>query len=131
MQVVSGPIGREKVHYEAPGYDGLDREMTAFIKWFNAKPNMDWVLSAAIAHFWFVTIHPFDDGFEGRLTSSKWAKMVKCSGDTALRDITDLLDRGILIKDRAGRRSTGYLLKLQSYNPPLMPLRPGRKQTHQ
>ena len=219
MQVVSGPIGREKVHYEAPGYDGLDKEMTAFIKWFNAKTETDLVLSAAIAHFWFVTIHPFDDGngriaraladmmlarsegssqrfysmssqiqrernayydilekiqkstlditpwiewflsclkraieasddtlesvllkarfwekhinqqfnerqrniinrlldggFEGRLTSSKWAKMGKCSGDTALRDITDLVDRGILIKDSAGGRSTGYLLKPQ------------------
>jgi len=219
MQVVSGPIGREKVHYEAPGYARLDKEMTAFIKWFNAKPESDLVLRAAIAHFWFVTIHPFDDGngriaraladmmlarsegssqrfysmssqiqrernayydileksqkstlditpwiewflsclkraieasdgtlesvllkarfwekhvnqpfnerqrniinrlldggFEGRLTSSKWAKMGKCSGDTALRDITDLLDRGILIKDSAGGRSTGYLLKPQ------------------
>jgi Fic family protein len=192
-----------------------DNEMTAFIKWFNAKPESDLVLRAAIVHFWFVTIHPFDDGngriaralanmmlarsegssqrfysmssqiqrernayydileksqkstlditpwiewflsclkraieasdgmlesvlvkarfwekhinqpfnerqrnvinrlldggFEGRLTSSKWAKMSKCSGDTALRDITDLLDRGILIKDGAGGRSTGYL----------------------
>jgi len=219
MQVVSGPIGREKVHYEAPGNARLDKEMTAFIKWFNAKPESDLVLRAAIAHFWFVTIHPFDDGngriaravadmmlarsegssqrfysmssqiqrernayydileksqkstlditpwiewflhclkraieasdgtlesvllkarfwekhinqpfnerqrniinrlldggFEGRLTSSKWAKMGKCSGDTALRDITDLLDRGILIKDSAGGRSTGYLLKPQ------------------
>jgi len=219
MQVVSGPIGREKVHYEAPGYARLDNEMTAFIKWFNAKPESDLVLRAAIVHFWFVTIHPFDDGngriaraladmmlarsegssqrfysmssqiqrernayydileksqkstlditpwiewflsclkraieasdgmlesvlvkarfwekhinqpfnerqrnvinrlldggFEGRLTSSKWAKMSKCSGDTALRDITDLLDRGILIKDGAGGRSTGYLLKPQ------------------
>lgn len=219
MQVVSGPIGREKVHYEAPGYARLDKEMTAFIKWFNAKPESDLVLSAAIAHFWFVTIHPFDDGngriaraladmmlarsegsserfysmssqiqrdrnayydmleksqkstlditpwiewflnclkraieasdgtlesvllkarfwekhinqqfnerqrniinrlldggFEGRLTSSNWAKIGKCSGDTALRDITDLVDRGILIKDSAGGRSTGYLLKPQ------------------
>ncbi len=219
MQVVSGSIGHEKVHYEAPGYAQLDKEMTAFINWFNAKPESDLVLSAAIAHFWFVTIHPFDDGngriaraladmmlarsegsserfysmssqiqrdrnlyydmleksqkstlditpwiewflsclkraieasdgtlesvllkarfwekhihqpfnerqrhiinrlldggFEGRLTSSKWAKMSKCSGDTALRDITDLLDRGILIKDGAGGRSTAYLLKPQ------------------
>jgi Fic family protein len=52
-----------------------------------------------------------EGGFEGKLTSSKWAKMGKCSQDTALRDITDLLDRGILIKDSAGGRSTGYLLK--------------------
>lgn len=220
MQVVSGPVGLEKVHYEAPSYERLDKEMAAFIKWFNTKPQMDLVLKAAIAHFWFVTIHPFDDGngriaraladmmlarsegssqrfysmssqiqrernayydileqsqkstlditpwiewflgclkraieasdatleavllkarfwekhinqqfnerqrnminrlldggFEGRLTSSKWAKMSKCSGDTALRDITDLVDRDILIKDSAGGRSTGYLLKPQA-----------------
>ena len=217
MQVVSGPIGREKVHYEAPPYDKLEKEMAAFIKWFNAKPETDLVISAAIAHLWFVTIHPFDDGngriaralsdmmlarsegnsqrfysmssqiqrernayynilekgqkstldvtawiawflkcleraiqasrsmlesvltkarfweahngesfnerqrailnrlldggFEGKLTSSKWAKIGKCSQDTALRDITDLLERGILVKDDAGGRSTGYLLK--------------------
>ncbi|OGO95064.1 MAG: cell filamentation protein Fic [Coxiella sp. RIFCSPHIGHO2_12_FULL_42_15] len=218
MQVVSGPIGREKVHYEAPGYNRLDKEMLAFIKWFNTKPEIDLVIHAALAHFWFVTIHPFDDGngriaraltdmvltrsegssqrfysmssqiqrerntyydileksqkstlditpwiewflgclkraieasdntlgsilikarfweayvshtfnqrqramlnrlldgnFEGNLTSSKWAKMSKCSQDTALRDITDLVDRGILVKDNAGGRSTGYLLNV-------------------
>ena len=214
MQVVSGPIGREKVHYEAPGYARLEKEMAAFIKWFNAKPEADLVIASAIAHFWFVTIHPFDDGngriaraladmmlarsegssqrfysmssqiqrersayydvlersqkstlditpwiewflgclhraitasdtalesvlgkarfweannvqpfndrqrsilnrlldggFEGKLTSSKWAKLGKCSQDTALRDITDLVERGILLKDDAGGRSTGY-----------------------
>ena len=217
MQVVSGPIGREKVHYEAPGYARLEKEMTAFTKWFNTKPEIDLLLSAALAHFWFVTIHPFDDGngriaraladmmlarsedssqrfysmssqiqrernayydvlerchkatlditpwikwflgclqraitasdttlesvlakakfwknhaaqpfndrqrsmlnrlldggFEGKLTSSKWAKLGKCSQDTALRDITDLVERGILLKDDAGGRSTGYHLK--------------------
>lgn len=217
MQVVSGPIGREKVHYEAPSYDRLNKEMVAFIRWFNAKPEVDLVISAALAHFWFVTIHPFEDGngriaraladmmlarsegssqrfysmssqiqrerntyydileksqkstlditpwidwflsclkraievsdstlesilikarfwkayvnhtfnqrqramlnrlldrnFEGKLTSSKWAKIGKCSQDTALRDIIDLVDCGILVKDNAGGRSTGYLLK--------------------
>ncbi len=217
MQVVSGPIGREKVHYEAPAYDRLEKEMAAFIKWFNARPETDPVISAALAHFWFVTIHPFDDGngriaraladmmlarsegssqrfysmssqiqrertayydileksqkatlditawiawflgcleraiqasdstlesvlakarfweahidqsfnerqrtilnrlldggFEGKLTSSKWAKLGKCSQDTALRDIMDLVERGVLTKDTAGGRSTGYLLK--------------------
>jgi Fic family protein len=216
MQVVSGPIGREKVHYEAPGYARLEKEMAAFVKWFNAKPETDLVIASAIAHFWFVTIHPFDDGngriaraladimlarsegssqrfysmssqiqrernayydvlersqkstlditpwiewflgclqraiaasdtalesvlgkarfweahsgqpfndrqrnilnrlldgnFEGKLTSSKWAKLEKCSQDTALRDITDLLERGILLKDDAGGRSTEYSL---------------------
>jgi Fic family protein len=213
MQVVSGPIGRETVHYEAPGHERLKKEMARFIKWFNAPPEMDPVIKSALAHFWFVTIHPFDDGngriaraiadlmlarsekspqrfysmsaqiqrernayydvlencqkgtlditpwaewflnclkralgsseqtleavlvkarfwkshagesfndrqrkvinrlldgFEGKLTSSKWAKLTKCSQDTALRDISDLLDRRILRKDEAGGRSTSY-----------------------
>jgi len=216
MQVVSGAVGREKVHYEAPPHDRLDAEMTRFLAWLNAGPATDPVLTSALAHFWFVTIHPFDDGngriaraiadmilarsenssqrfysmsaqiqrernayydileasqrgdlnitawlewylaclrhainssyeildavltkanfwkrhegekfndrqrnlinrhlddFEGKLTSSKWAKIDKCSPDTALRDITDLMDRNILEKDDTGGRSTGYHLK--------------------
>lgn len=215
MQVVSGPIGREKVHYEAPSFDRLETEMELFIAWFNAKSAMDLVMKSALAHFWFVSIHPFDDGngriaraiadmalaqsedsmqrfysmssqiqkernqyydllekcqkdtlditswftwflaclkraieasasllesilikarfwevhsgesfndrqrllinrlldgFEGKLTSSKWAKIGKCSQDTALRDITALLERGILQKEDAGGRSTSYNL---------------------
>ena len=215
MQVVSGPYGREKVHYEAPGYERLKKEMGRFLKWCNIFPETDPVIKSAIAHFWFVTIHPFDDGngriaraiadmmlarsekssqrfysmssqiqrerkayydvlehcqkgtlditvwvewfltclkhaivasedtleavlskarfwkthaeesfndrqrlilnrlldgFDGKLTSSKWAKLAKCSQDTALRDITDLLNRQILAKDEAGGRSTGYEL---------------------
>ncbi len=217
MQVVSGPIGREKVHCEAPGHDRLKGEMSAFLKWFNAPAEMDLVLKSALAHFWFVTIHPFEDGngriaraiaglllarsektsqrfysmsaqirqersayydvlersqkgtlditlwvewylnclkraigaseklleavlvkdrfwkvhagesfherqrkvinrlldgFDGKLTSSKWAKLTKCSSDTALRDINELVERGMLAKDAAGGRSTGYVLKL-------------------
>jgi Fic family protein len=217
MQVVSGPLGREKVHYEAPAAERLDKEMVAFIHWFNAHPETDLVVKSALAHFWFVTIHPFEDGngriaralgdlllaraeksaqrfyslsaqiqkerndyydvlekaqkgsldltpwiewylnclqraiaasgqtletvltkarfweahagqsfndrqrelinrlldgFEGKLTSSKWAKVTKCSQDTALRDISDLLDRQILAKDEAGGRSTSYRLRL-------------------
>ena len=217
MQVVSGPLGREKVHYEAPAAERLDEEMTTFINWFNAPPETDLVVKSALAHFWFVTIHPFEDGngrvaralgdlllaraeksaqrfyslsaqiqkerndyydilektqkgsldltpwiewylnclqraiaaseqtleavltkarfweaqagqsfnerqrevinrlldgFEGKLTSSKWAKVTKCSQDTALRDISDLLDRQILAKDEAGGRSTSYRLRL-------------------
>jgi len=216
MQVISGPIGREKVHFEAPGHDRLRAEMSAFLKWFNAPSEIDLVLKSALAHFWFVTIHPFEDGngriaraiadmllarsektsqrfysmsaqiqqerngyydvlersqkgtlditiwigwylnclkraidasekllesvlakdrfwekhagkslnerqrkvinrlldgFEGKLTSSKWAKLTKCSQDTALRDIRDLLERDILIKEQAGGRSTSYVLK--------------------
>jgi Fic family protein len=215
MQVVSGPIGRPRVHYEAPKAVRLAKEMQAFLKWFHQDESLDLVLKSAIAHLWFVTIHPFDDGngriaraisdltlarsekspqrfysmsaqireerkayydilettqkgslditrwlewfldcldraiagaektladvfkkarfwethnnqtfnerqrvminrlfngFEGKLTSSKWAKMTKCSPDTALRDIDDLLRRNILMKDAGGGRSTSYLL---------------------
>jgi Fic family protein len=66
MQVVSGALGKEKVHYEAPSAKLLSKEMTAFLKWFNANDDLDPVLKAAVAHFWFVTIHPFDDG-NGRI----------------------------------------------------------------
>lgn len=215
MQVVSGPVGKEKVHFVAPDAARLDAEMDAFFHWFNEPPHIDPVLKAGLAHFWFVTIHPFDDGngrmaraiadlalarsedsaqrfysmsaqiraersayyktlersqkgtldvtdwlswflgclgraihgaedilalvlqkarfwethgasnvnprqrlvlnrmldgFEGKLTSSKWAKLAKCSQDTALRDINDLLARGILERDQAGGRSTSYSL---------------------
>ncbi len=215
VQVVSGGYGRETVHFEAPSHDRLAYEMDRFLAWFNQSTNEDPVIKSAIAHFWFVTIHPFDDGngriaraiadlqlarsegtahrfysmsgqiqaarsdyygrlersqkgsldltawiewylhclrgainasagmldsvlakarfwntydgtpfnerqremlnrlldgFEGKMTSTKWAKIAKCSADTALRDITDLIDRSILIKDGAGGRSTGYRL---------------------
>lgn len=216
MEVVSGPVGRERVHYRAPAARRLAREMRAFLRWFNGKDeSLDPVLKAAIAHLWFVTIHPFDDGngriaraiadmglarserssqrfysmsaqirvertryyqvleetqkgdlditgwlgwfldclerafagaeeilatvlrkaefwrrhatttlnprqrdmlnrlldgFAGKITSGKWAKIEKCSPDTALRDITDLVDRRILRKDPAGGRSTSYSL---------------------
>jgi Fic family protein len=215
MQVVSGPMGRERVHFEAPAAPVLNDEMRAFLKWFNRDDGEDLVVKAGVAHLWFVTIHPFDDGngriaraiadmmlarseksaqrfysmsaqiqeerneyyrileatqkgdldisewldwflaclgraiggagttlesvlvkarfwerhageslnarqrlvvnrlldsFEGKLTSSKWAKLAKCSPDTALRDIDDLLARRILTKDAAGGRSTSYSL---------------------
>ena len=215
MQVVSGPMGRERVHFEAPAASQLDNEMKAFLDWFNGEASVDPVLKAGIAHLWFVTIHPFDDGngriaraiadmalarsentsqrfysmsaqirqernayyelleatqrgdleitpwlewflgcldrafdgsesifanilkkarfwerhataalnerqrdmlnrllegFEGELTSSKWAKIEKCSQDTALRDISDLVEHGILRKDIGGGRSTSYSL---------------------
>jgi Fic family protein len=215
MQVVSGPVGRHRVHFEAPAASRLRTEMRVFLRWFNARDNLDPVLKAAIAHLWFVTIHPFDDGngriaraitdlmlarseqsaqrfysmstaiqqerknyydilettqrrdiditrwldwflaclgrafdgaetmladvltkarfwekhagaslnerqramlnrlldgFEGKLTSSKWAKLAKCSQDTALRDIEGLVDGHILTRDAAGGRSTSYSL---------------------
>lgn len=215
MQVVSGPIGREKVHFEAPEAARLNREMAAFLEWFNHEDGIDAVLKAAVAHLWFVTVHPFEDGngriaraiadlalaraeesahrfysmsaqirqerqdyydileatqkgglditpwldwflgclgraigraeeisagvlrkarfwerhagaalnarqrhmlnrllngFEGKLTSSKWARLAKCSPDTALRDIDGLIRLGILTRDAAGGRSTSYSL---------------------
>jgi Fic family protein len=215
MQVVSGPVGRENVHYEAPAAGRLDAEMQSFLEWFNAEDNTDPVIKSALAHLWFVTIHPFADGngriaraiadmslarsedssqrfysmsaqirlerkayydmleatqkgelditpwlewflgcldrafdgaeqtlaavfhkadfwkkyaaakinerqrdilnrlldgFESKLTSSKWALIEKCSPDTALRDIQDLVEQGILVKDEGGGRSTSYSL---------------------
>jgi Fic family protein len=215
MRVVSGDYGRERVHYEAPEAGRLDAEMTAFLAWFNTDDRIDPVIKAALAHLWFVTIHPFEDGngriaraiadmslarsenspqrfysmsaqiqverqayydmlestqkgglditpwlewflgcldrafdgsetilatviekaefwkkhaaakindrqrdilyrlldgFEGKLTSSKWALIEKCSPDTALRDITALVELGILQKDEACGRSTSYSL---------------------
>ena len=215
MQVVSGPIGKEHVHFEAPAAARLSREMSAFLDWFNKPPDIDEVFKAGLAHLWFVTIHPFDDGngriaraiadmtlarsekspqrfysmseqirqernayydileqtqkgrmdvtqwliwflsclgraienaqnilatvlakarfwerirgislnerqtlilnrlldgFEGKLTSSKYAKLAKCSQDTALRDILSLVQQGILVRNPAGGRSTSYAL---------------------
>src|SRR5437016_13366146 len=66
QQIVSGPMGREAVHYEAPPANKVDAEMTKFIAWANLEQGMDPVLKSAIAHLWFVTIHPFDDG-NGRI----------------------------------------------------------------
>lgn len=215
MQVVSGPIHRRKLHYEAPPAARLDAEMSGFLQWFNADQHGDPIINAGLAHLWFVTIHPFEDGngriaravgdmalarvekstrryyslsaqiqrerkvyydrletaqkgnldatdwlvwflgcllraidgaqetiaavlakasfwqhwastpmnerqikllnklldgFDGKLTSSKWAGIGKCSQDTALRDISDLLHRGVLIKSEASGRSTSYEL---------------------
>ena len=220
MQVVSGAMGKENIHYEAPKPDQVEAEMNLFLDWFNNTPlEIDPVLKAAIAHFWFVTIHPFDDGngriaraitdlqlarsdgssqrfysmsnqilverkkyyevlekaqhgtpditewltwflsclgnalinnaevlesvlrkakfwefhsqtplndrqrlmlnklldgFEGKLTSSKWAKITKCSQDTAIRDIQDLMNKDILQKEAVGGRSTNYELMVPS-----------------
>src|ERR1017187_9515099 len=217
MQVVSGAIGKERVHYEAPEAMRLKTEMDKFLEWFNKDDSMDLVLKAGIAHLWFVTIHPFDDGngriaraiadmalarseksaqrfysmsaqirqehkayydileqtqkggtnitpwltwflgclgraidgagtllgsvlakarfweslgpspvnerqravlnrlldgFEGKLTTTKWAKLTKSSQDTAHRDILDLVEMGVLERSAEGGRSTSYNLKL-------------------
>jgi len=84
MQVVSGPIGREIVHYEAPGYDLLKKEMSRFIKWCNASLNIDPVLKSALAHFWFVTIYPFEDG-NGRIARAIADMMLARSEKTSQR----------------------------------------------
>jgi Fic family protein len=216
MQVVSGALGKEKVHFQAPDSSLLEAEIKRFLDWFNKSEGTDLVIKAAVAHIWFITIHPFDDGngritraltdmllaqsdrskqrfysmsaqirlerkqyyeilektqkgnlditdwikwflsclihalkstdtilnrilfkadfwnkhaktiinerqkkllnkildgFEGKLTSLKWAKIAKCSKDTAIRDINDLISKNILKKKEAGGRSTNYELK--------------------
>ncbi len=216
MQVVSGAAGKEKIHFQAPDASLIETEMNRFLKWFNENDKTDLVIKAAVAHLWFITIHPFQDGngritraltdmllaqsdkstqrfysmsaqirierkqyyeilekvqkgelditewiewflnclinalkstdslltkvlfkgdfwnkhsktiinerqkklinklldgFEGKLTSSKFAKISKSSKDTAIRDINDLIDKGILQKEAAGGRSTNYELK--------------------
>lgn len=215
MQVVSGPMGNEKVHFQAPPPSQVKHEMDEFLNWLNGNTQLDMVIKSAIAHFWFIIIHPFDDGngriaraisdlllarsdnnsqrfyslsnqilqerkvyyavlqksqhsdgnitewltwflnclfralentgkaiekvldkaefwdkhketllnsrqrlmlnklldgFEGKLKSSKWAKITKCSADTALRDIKDLMEKGILKQEISGGRSTNYIL---------------------
>lgn len=215
MQIVSGPMGKEKIHFQAPAASLVYKEMNDFLFWVNNENKLDEVLKAAIAHFWFIIIHPFDDGngrivraisdmllakseessqrfyslsnqillekkqyykilqkvqfsssditewlewflncfyralkssenelnrtfkkanfwdthnetvlnsrqrlmlnklfdgFDGKLKSSKWAKITKCSSDTALRDIKDLIEKGILKQEESGGRSTNYEL---------------------
>lgn len=213
MQVLSGPMGHEKVHYQAPPAERVDAEMQALLHWINAPMTLDGIVHAAIAHLWFVTIHPFEDGngriaralaerslarseqssqrfyslaseirrerpsyyesleatqkgeleitprllwfiacvskaidaaevghaavlrkanfwqrhadvilnerqrkvlnrfldgFEGKLTARKWAAMAKCSMPTAQRDIKELLDAGMLIRNEGGSKNTSY-----------------------
>ncbi len=215
MQVVSGAMGKEKIHFEAPAASRISNEMSYFLEWLNEENKLDPVLKAGIAHLWFITIHPFEDGngriaraltemlltrsdgisqrfysmssqirlqrkeyyeileqtqkgnldihrwlewfllclshalnassvilnkvlykhdfwlknakkplndrqrkmlnkllddFVGKLTTKKWAKMMKCSHDTALRDINALISTGILRKEKEGGRSTNYEL---------------------
>jgi len=219
MQVVSGPIGRQRVHYQAPPASRLEAEMRRFLKWFNDKPEVEGLLRAGLSHLWFVTIHPFDDGngrvaraiadqalaqseasgqrfysvssqirnersdyydmlestqkggvdvtdwlvwflacfsraiegaetatksvlrkadfwqryarehfsdrqkvvlnryldgFEGKLTAKKWAKLTKISIPTAQRDINDLVERAILTRNLGGSKNTSYDLAPQA-----------------
>jgi len=219
MQVVSGPIGKERVHFEGPAGPRVEKEMTAFLDWFNGNKDLDPVMKADLAHLWFVSIHPFDDGngriaraiadmalarsenspqrfysmssqirqernayyeileqtqkgdmnvtpwmewflgclgraidgaqtmlnailvkakfwdraqsvaindrqrlvlnklldgFDGKLTTTKYAKLTKSSPDTALRDITQLVEAGLLLRSSEGGRSTSYRLAPQT-----------------
>ena len=215
MEVISGPVGRQKVHFQAPPADRLPSEMVSFLDWLNTDSKVPPLLKAGLGHLWFVTLHPFDDGngriaravgdlllaradgtpqrfyslsaqiqrdrkayyeilertqkgdmdvtdwlvwfleslhrslkqahqtldavlikarfwqrwaatplserqakvlnrlldgFDGKLTSSKWAAICNCSSDTALRDINELIARGVLRKMTGGGRSTEYWL---------------------
>ena len=217
MQVVSGGIGNEKIHFEAPKSENITAEMTLFLDYLNNDTTQDLILKTAILHIWFLTIHPFEDGngriarmiseyflaksddsklrfyslstqiakdkknyylmleqsqkgnlditnwlvwfiktlqktllqseeiiantlskasfwqqhsrtilnarqtkilnliwdnFEGNLTTKKWAQINKCSDDSALRDITDLIAKGILYKDEKGSKNSNYKIKL-------------------
>ncbi len=217
MQVVSGPVYRRRIHYEAPPAARLPTEIANFLQWFETSQELDPLIKAGLAHLWFVTIHPFDDGngriaraigdlalaradqstqrfyslsaqiqrerkdyyallektqkgnleatewlswflacllralqgadqvlsnvlfktnfwrrwagtplntrqskvinrlldgFEGQLNNKKWAALGKCSSDTALRDINDLLVRGMLRRTEQGGRSTSYALAI-------------------
>lgn len=83
MQVISGPIGKERVHFEAPSAE-IDEEMDAFLGWFNGPSDTDGVLRAALAHLWFVTIHPFDDG-NGRIARAITDMALARSEDSSQR----------------------------------------------
>lgn len=99
MQVVSGPVGKERIHFEAPAAKRLVHEIKLFLKWFNDRQRK--------------IVNKLLDGFEGKLTSSKWAAIGKCSQDTALRDIEDLIKRKVLKKNPEGGRSTSYSVRME------------------
>ena len=104
MQVVSGPIGRERVHFQAPDAHRVPAEMEAFLNWFNAPTETDWVLRAAAAHLWFVTIHPFDDG-NGRIT--------RAITDVALARSEQTHTRAYSMPDRIRQDRTEYYRTLE------------------
>lgn len=111
MQVVSGRLDRQTVHYEAPPAPRIEAEMASFLHWFNTAQPDDPLARTSMNERQIKLLNRLLDGFDGKLTSSKWAAIAKCSPDTALRDISDLLERGVLIKAEAGGRSTHYELK--------------------
>lgn len=104
MQVVSGPFGKEKVHFEAPGADRLGKEMGAFLAWFDAEDDMDPVIKAGIAHLWFVTIHPFEDG-NGRIA--------RAIGDMALARADGMQDRFYSLSSQIEAERKNYYDQLE------------------
>jgi Fic family protein len=104
MQVVSGPIGRESVHFEAPSADRLDAEMSGFLSWFNQKDPLDSVVRAGIAHFWFVTIHPFEDG-NGRIA--------RAIGEMALSRADDTTNRFYSLSSQIELERKEYYVQLE------------------
>ena len=104
MQVVSGPIGKEKVHFEAPDADRLEKEMQAFLKWFGNGDDIDPVIKAGIAHFWFVTIHPFEDG-NGRIA--------RAIGDMALARADGTQDRFYSLSSQIEAERKHYYAQLE------------------
>jgi Fic family protein len=105
MQVVSGPTGSERVHFEAPDADRLEFEMVAFLHWFNTVSSMDPVLKAGIAHFWFITIHPFEDG-NGRIA--------RAIADMALARADNTKDRFYSMSSQIAAERKGYYLQLEA-----------------
>lgn len=104
MQVVSGPIGKEKIHFEAPNADRLEHEMEAFLRWFEKKDVFDPILKAGIAHLWFVTIHPFEDG-NGRIA--------RAIGDMALARADGVADRFYSISKQIASERKDYYVQLE------------------
>jgi Fic family protein len=104
MQVVSGSIGHEKVHFEAPNADVLEIEMQAFLTWFNKQNGLDPVLKAGIAHLWFVTIHPFEDG-NGRIA--------RAIGDMALARADSIPDRFYSLSSQIESERKDYYNQLE------------------
>jgi len=105
MQVVSGPLGRERIHFQAPVADRLDGEMRRFLDWFNGSADLDPVLKAAVAHFWFVTIHPFVDG-NGRIA--------RAIADMALARSDGTAERFYSMSARIEAERKDYYLQLES-----------------
>jgi Fic family protein len=105
MQVISGPVGREKIHFEAPDAKRIEHEMAVFLAWFEHQQDIDPVIRAGIAHFWFVTIHPFEDG-NGRIA--------RAIGDAALARADNTPDRFYSLSSQIEIERTAYYEQLEN-----------------